>query len=48
MESGYYCEECGRPVIVKGETIIRACKHTCKIIVNMSAIATGDSKVKQG
>ena len=45
-DSGYLCKECGLPVVVINEELVRKCEHTnAPVIAVMSGTVTGESKV---
>lgn len=42
-KTGYFCKECGRPVIYKDGLPVRSCQHTGTIVAPMEAVAKGVS-----
>ncbi len=47
-DQDYTCKECGRPVVIKDEKIIRICPHKdAPVIASMTAVATGEGTTEQ-
>ena len=47
-DTGYECKECGKPVEVIGEVVIRVCPHKdAAVVAVMTAVATGEGRTEQ-